>query len=292
MDLKEALLYEVKEKKRVQCHVCPWNCIIAEGKVGHCGVRQNVGGKLYSLIYSKVSSLTNDPIEKKPLYHFHPGTYVMSAGTVGCNFRCLHCQNWTISQVRPDEIYLKTVTPEQLVESAKDQGSSGVAWTYNEPTIWLEYMLDGAKLAKKAGLYTVSVTNGYINEEALELIGPYIDAYALDIKAWNLEFAKEICGVPNFEPVLKAAVLMKKKWKAHVEVTTNVIPGKNDDDEQLRNIAKWIEKNMGKDTPWHLSRAFPYYKLMDFRPTPVETLERGKAIGLEEGLKVVHLGNV
>lgn len=291
MEYKEAIVYTPLSKHMVQCNVCPHRCTIADGKVGFCGVRQNEQGKLYSLIYDKVSSLANDPIEKKPLYHFHPGSRVMSAGSVGCNFRCGHCQNFTISQVKPSGAYLQTVTPEQFIQVAVQEGCAGVAWTYNEPTIWIEYMLEGAQLAKAAGLYTVSVTNGYITEEALSVIGPYIEAYALDIKGWTKKFAQEVCGVPDLSPVLDAAILMKQRWNAHIEVTTNIIPGHNDDEEQLHAIARWIVQNLGKDVPWHLSRAFPMNK-MQFTPTPIETLERARDIGLIEGLETIHLGNI
>ncbi len=291
MDEKEALLYTKDKGASAICAVCPHRCRIAPGKTGYCGVRSNEGGTLYSLIYNKVSSLANDPIEKKPLYHFHPGSRVLSAGSVGCNLRCMHCQNYSISQVRPSGAMLRTVTAEQFIAYAQQEGCAGVAWTYNEPTIWLEYMLEGAQLAKKAGLYTVSVTNGYITEEALELIGPYIEAYALDIKGWTKKFAKEVCGVPDLAPVLEAAKLMRHRWKAHVEVTTNIIPGHNDDDEQLRSIAKWIVKELGAEVPWHVSRAFPRHK-MHFDPTPLESLQRARDIGLSAGLQLVHVGNV
>ncbi|MFA4966637.1 MAG: AmmeMemoRadiSam system radical SAM enzyme [Candidatus Margulisiibacteriota bacterium] len=292
--MKEAMLWEKLENNKVHCLLCPRDCHIASGGVGYCGVRENREGKLYSLIYGVISSIANDPIEKKPLFHFYPGTNVLSAGTFGCNMRCGHCQNWQIAHM----VYAKQkheeelVSPEMLIEMAKREGSAGIAWTYNEPSIWLEYSLDGAKLAKKSGLYTVWVTNGYVNFPAIDLIGPYLDAFRVDIKGFTNEFYKKLAKVPDFEPILKASVYAKKKWNMHVECITNIIPTMNDDEDQLRGIAKWIVKDLGPETPWHVTKFIPYLEYAHLYPTPVETLEKARKIGLEEGLHYVYIGNV
>jgi len=293
-NLKEALLWEKLENNKVHCLLCPRDCKIAEGGVGYCGVRVNKEGKLYTLIYGVVSSIANDPIEKKPLYHFHPGTFCLSVGTYGCNMRCGHCQNWQIAHVvyAKQKMQGELISPERLIEIAKEQKSAGVAWTYNEPGIWLEYCLDGAKLAKKAGLYTVWVTNGYINLPALDLMAPYLDAFRVDIKGFTNEFYMKLAKVPDFSPILKASVYAKKKLNMHVECITNIIPTMNDDEVQLRGIAKWIKNELGPETPWHVTRFIPYLEYSHLYPTPIETLEKAKSIGLEEGLQYVYLGNV
>lgn len=293
-ELKEALLYKDIGGGKVHCYLCPRDCKIAKGGVGYCGVRQNIDGKLYTLIYNVVSSIANDPIEKKPLFHFYPGTFCLSVGTYGCNMRCGHCQNWQIAHV----VYAKQkepgeqITPEQLIEMAKKEGSAGIAWTYNEPAIWLEYSLEGAKLAKKAGLYTVWVTNGYVSTEALDVIGPYLDAFRVDIKGFTNEFYMKLAKVPDFQPILKATVYAKTKWNMHVECITNIIPTLNDDEAQLRNIARWIKDNLGPGTPWHVTRFIPYLEYAQLYPTPTETLEKAQNIGFEEGLHYVYIGNV
>jgi len=289
----EALFYEPIGDKKVHCFLCPHDCKIIPEKFGVCGVRQNINGKLFTHIYGKVSSIANDPIEKKPLYHFHPGTMVMSVGTIGCNMKCGHCQNWTISHITAkDSISLQTISPKELVQIAIQNKSAGIAWTYNEPTIWFEYCLDGAKLAKKRGLYTVWVTNGYINIPPLDMIGPYLDAYRVDIKAFNNDVYRKLCKIPDFKPVLESAVRAKKKWNMHVEIVTNIIPTINDDDKQLKHIAGWISNSLGPETPWHVTRFFPYLDYKHLPPTPIETLKRAKEIGLAAGLKNIHIGNV
>jgi pyruvate formate lyase activating enzyme len=293
-DLKEALLYKELPGNKVHCFLCPRDCKIADKGTGYCGVRINQGGKLFTLIYGVVSSIANDPVEKKPLFHFFPGTRVLSVGTYGCNMRCGHCQNWQIAHMvlNRDKLQSERIMPDQLIDTAKREGSAGIAWTYNEPAIWLEYALDGAKLAKAAGLYTVWVTNGYVNPEALDMIGPYLDAFRVDIKGFTNEFYNKLAKVPDFEPILKASVRAKKRWKMHVECITNIIPTMNDDDRQLRDIAKWIVKELGSDTPWHVTRFIPYLEYADLYPTPVETLERAQKLGFEEGLRYVYIGNV
>jgi pyruvate formate lyase activating enzyme len=295
---KEALFYDKLENDRVQCRLCPYNCKINPGKFGLCGVRQNIEGILYTLNYGEISSLANDPIEKKPLYHFHPGSNVLSVGTLGCNMQCIHCQNWQISHVSfekgQEDIERGTefISAESLVKLALKYKSAGIAWTYNEPTIWFEYCLDGAKLAKRRGLYTVWVTNGYVNPEPLDMIGPYLDAFRVDIKGFNNDLYSRLAKIHDFTPILEAAKRAKKKWNMHVECITLVIPKWNDDDVQLRQIAGWIKENLGAETPWHVTRFQPYLDLSYLPPTAVSTLEKARQIGLDAGLKYVYIGNV
>lgn len=295
--MHEALFYEPLDNNRVHCTLCPHDCRVGEGRVGVCGVRKNENGKLYSLIYGQVSSIHNDPIEKKPLYHFHPGTFCLSIGTLGCNMRCGHCQNWQISHVKlgkdiEDIEGTEYISPEELIKIAEMQKSAGIAWTYNEPTIWIEYALDGMKLAKKHKLYTVFVTNGYITPEALDAVGPYLEAYRVDVKGFTKELYRKLCKIPDFQPVLDAAERAKKKWQMHVEIVTNIIPTLNDDEQQLRDIAGWIKNSLGADTPWHVTRFFPYLEYQHLPPTPIETIDRAVEIGKAEGLRHVYRGNV
>ncbi len=304
--MKEALFYKkLEQNDKVQCFLCPHNCVISLDRAGFCGVRKNIGGKLYSLVYEKVSSAAVDPIEKKPLFHFKPATLVFSIGTLGCNMHCGHCQNWNISHVvlaespKDAKLYQVSVenpteylSPEQAVELAIKYDCDSIAWTYNEPTIWFEYTLDTAKLAKAKGLRTIYVTNGYINLEPLDMIGPYLDAYRVDIKAFNKEAYKKLSKIPDFQPVLEAIIRAKTKWNMHIEVVTNIIPTLNDDETQLNGIAKWIKENLGENTPWHVTRFTPYLEFEKIMPTPIETLEKAYRIGIENGLNYVYLGNV
>ena len=274
-------------------------------KSGYCGVRKNENSILYTLIYGKVSSVNLDPIEKKPLFHFHPGSMCLSLGTLGCNMRCIHCQNWEIAHVvlveglHEKKVYnllsedrTEVIPPEKAVEMALEAGAEGIAWTYNEPTIWFEYTYDCAKLAKANGLYTVYVSNGYITPEALDTIGPYLDAFRVDIKGFTKDFYQKLARVSNFETILEATKRAKEKWNMHVEIITLIIPGWNDDEKQLRDIAMWIKNNLGENTPWHVTRFVPYLELKDIHVTPIETLEKARKIGLDTGLKYVYIGNV
>jgi pyruvate formate lyase activating enzyme len=238
--------------------------------------------------------MANDPIEKKPLFHFHPGTKCLSFGSWGCNFHCSGCQNWQIACPTNGDIdqFSKHVTPSQAVEMALSQGSKGIAWTYNEPGIWLEYTIDTAKLAREKGLYTVFVTNGYSTSEALDSIGPYLDAWRVDVKGFSDDAYKRLAKVTNWRGILEVAEMAKKKWKMHIEVVTNVTPGINDDDIQLAAIAGWIRDKLGELTPWHVTRFFPHRFMDDISPTPVERLERAAEIGMKNGLRFVFLGNV
>jgi pyruvate formate lyase activating enzyme len=295
LPVEDAILGRDMGDGRVRCDVCPRYCVLKPGMVGACGTRVNLDGQLKTLIYGQVSSAAADPIEKKPVFHYMPGSYVFSVGSLGCNMHCAHCQNWMISfadRVQDASRDAVHVPPWKLVELAKRFGCQGVAWTYNEPTIWLEYTIDSAKLAKEAGLYTVYVTAGYITPEALDAIAPHLDVYRVDIKGWTEEFYKRLARVPEPQWVLDAAVRARVKWGLHVECVTNVIPTYNDDEYQLREIARWIYKELGPDTPWHVTGFWPHHELAHLPPTPVATLERGVEIGREEGLRYVYIGNV
>ncbi|MBE0521996.1 MAG: AmmeMemoRadiSam system radical SAM enzyme [Candidatus Methanoperedenaceae archaeon] len=288
--IKEAVLYDPLVENRVKCNVCAHRCTIPEGKVGVCRTRKNNGGKLYTLIYNIVSSEASDPIEKKPLYHFLPGTLSYSLGTVGCNFRCMHCQNWNISQVTIDEAYTMEITPEQAIQRAIAAGCRSIAWTYNEPAIWHEYTYDSAVLAKKAGLKTVYVTNGYITPEALLRIAPYLDAFRVDIKSFSDDFYRKVCGA-RLEPVLESTKLAKKLGM-HIETITLLIPAMNDSIDEITQLVRWVRDNLGESTPMHFTRFHPMYKMSELYPTPLETLEMAYGIAKSEGMRFVYLGNV
>ena len=288
----EAWLYEAYPDGRVRCHLCGHHCWISEGKVGVCRVRKNVGGSLYTLSYGQIISQHIDPIEKKPLYHFYPGTTAYSIATLGCNFHCRWCQNWQISQIEQGQRLAvdREVTPEQIVAAAQDAGSRSIAYTYTEPTIFFEYAYDTARLAQAAGLANVYVTNGYMSEDMLSVLRLYLDAANVDLKAFREKTYQRYVGA-RLQPVLDSLVKMKQLgiW---LEVTTLVIPGLNDDPGELRDVATFVVQELGSDTPWHISRFFPTYQMTDRPPTPVKTLRRAREIGLEEGLHHIYVGNV
>ncbi len=293
--MQEALLYDRLPGLQTGCNICRWLCKINPGNTGVCRAYENHQGSLYSLNYGQVSSIAADPVEKKPLYHFFPGTKVFSLGSWGCNFKCRDCQNWQISRTRsPIERLPGTeiVSPREVVSMAKQYGCRGIAWTYNEPAVWFEYTLDSACLAKEQGLYTVYVTNGYMTERALDKIGPYLDAWRVDIKAFSSQTYRQWCGIYNWESILRTAERASKHWGMHVEVVTNVVPGINDDDVQLKGIAGWISDKLGTLTPWHVTRFYPMGDASSACITPLETLERAVQIGKEAGLGFVYIGNV
>lgn len=294
--LREAALAEIESDGRARCGICQWRCRIRPGGVGHCKTVVNHEGTLYTTIYGVISSAASDPIEKKPVFHYKPGSLCFSVGTLGCNFRCVFCQNWQIAYadgLKSAQNMCQTgFMPEDLVRAAKNSACAGVAWTYNEPSIWLNYALDCAKLCKQNGLYTVYVTNGYATPEGLDLIGPYLDVYRVDVKSMEDRFYRELVKIPAWRGILDVAVRAKSQWRMHVEVVTNVIPGWNDSDDNLAMTARWISESLGTETPWHISRFFPYGELSDVPATPPETLERAVRIGKQAGLKFVYLGNI
>jgi len=288
--IREALLYEKLKGAKVRCNTCPRHCVLGEGQKGFCFTRQNQGGRLFTLIYGEVASLSVNPIEKKPVFHFHPGSRWLSLGALGCNFRCPGCQNWELSHSKGGTA--NYLSPQELISLAKRHGCMGISWTFNEPTIWLEYTLDGAKLAKEQGLYTNYVTNGYITPEALDTIGPYLDVFRVDIKGFSPTSYGRTAHISDFAPILEAAKRAKKEWGMHVELVTNITPGCNDNEEELRRIARWIRDELGAYTPWHITRFFPHLELSHLDPTPIATLERAAEIAREEGLSYVYLGNL
>ncbi|MBI2901020.1 MAG: AmmeMemoRadiSam system radical SAM enzyme [Planctomycetes bacterium] len=269
-------------------------CVIAPGDRGACRTRLNEGGTLTTLLYGLTSSACVDPIEKKPLYHFYPGTRILSMGTRGCNFHCPGCQNWEISHDEPDKFgeNLEKLDPKESAHLARRLGCEGIGWTYNDPTIWIEHTLEAMIEAKKLGVYSAYMTNGYATPEHMELIGPYLSAWRVDIKGFSKESYKKISGLARWEPVLEMTKLALHKYGMHVECVTNVTPTINDAEEIAHGIARWIRSELGEFTPWHVTRFHPYLDLSHLSSTPIRTLERFREIGMEEGLKYVYMGNV
>jgi pyruvate formate lyase activating enzyme len=295
--MKEAMLYHEIEGDRVQCVLCAHRCRIAEGQFGVCQVRENQEGTLYTLTYGQLIAQNVDPIEKKPLFHFFPGSNALSIATVGCNFRCTFCQNADIAQMPRDQnrIEGRNTPPETIVETANRYRCQSIAYTYTEPTMFFEYTYDIGRLAHEQGIANVYVSNGYMTPEMLDLVTsesepPLIDAANVDLKAFRDEYYREQCGA-TLQPVLDSLKIMKARdvW---VEVTTLIVPGLNDSDEELRDIARFVADELGVDTPWHISRFHPTYRLTDRPSTPADTLHRARDIGYEEGLRYVYEGNL
>ncbi len=288
--MKEAMFYDRLEKLKVKCFLCAHHCVIADGRRGLCGVRENQEGTLYSLVYGKIVSMNIDPIEKKPLFHFYPATTSFSIAAVGCNFRCMHCQNYGISQYpkEHDDIPGEDVTPEQIVDEAEKAGCKSISYTYTEPTMFFEFAYDCVRLAHKKGIKNIFVSNGYTGPEAAKTIAPFLDGNNIDLKGAD-EFYKKICGA-RLQPVLDTIRLMKSLgvW---IEITTLVIPSYNDSEDTFKWIAEFI-KSVDPAIPWHVTQFYPTYKLLDQPRTPVKTLRRAREIGLETGLKYVYEGNV
>lgn len=290
--IKEASLFRQEKNQKTTCLLCHHRCMIAPGKFGICGVRQNRDGKLQTLVYGELIAVHVDPVEKKPLFHFLPGTMSLSLATIGCNFRCPFCQNWQISQQtkRERENFAGDfLPPESAVKAALDSGCLSLSFTYTEPTVFFEYAYDTARLASKSGLRNIFVTNGYMTPEALEMIHPYLDGCNVDLKSFREEFYKTMCRA-RLEPVLESIRLMKQLgiW---VEITTLIVPGQNDSEDELAAIAGFIFR-VSPDIPWHISRFHPDHNYREGGPTPIETLRKAWSIGKRMGLRFVYIGNV
>ncbi|MHA1972162.1 MAG: AmmeMemoRadiSam system radical SAM enzyme [Candidatus Hodarchaeales archaeon] len=282
--------YKVLSSGKVQCSVCPRHCTLSENEIGWCGARWHKEGKILPRTYSLVSSIAIDPIEKKPLYHFLPGTGILSIGSHGCNMGCLHCQNYSISMERSIS-HLRKVTPRELVATAKEKNIPSIASTYNEPMIAYEYLRDIAIEAHKIGIKIVTVDNGYITKRLAEKMAPFIDAANIDIKGFSDKFYKEICQVSSWQSVLETCKIFKNKG-VHVEITNLIIPTKNDSVAMITELSEWVYNNLGADTPLHFSRFHPDYKLRNLPYTPLRTLEKAYKIAKEVGLNYIYLGNV
>ncbi|MBN2428751.1 MAG: AmmeMemoRadiSam system radical SAM enzyme [Deltaproteobacteria bacterium] len=290
--MHEALFWKELPGQKVQCRLCRFSCVIKTGARGRCGVRENRGGKLYSLVYGKAIAENIDPIEKKPLFHFLPGSRSYSIATAGCNFRCLHCQNYQISQATGLDLERSglDLPVDVAVAHAAGGGCASIAYTYTEPTVYFEYAFDMASLARERGIRNVFVTNGYTGPEALEAIAPLLDAANVDLKGFREEFYREVTGA-SLNGVLDTLRLYVQLgiW---LEVTTLVIPGGNDSEEELRDIARFIAGELGLEVPWHITAFYPAYKMLDRPRTPASTLRRAREIGFEEGLHYVYVGNI
>ena len=290
--MKEAMLYEKLSDGKVKCNLCNHRCTIKDGNYGICGVRQNIDGSLYTLVYDKIIASHIDPIEKKPLFQFYPGSTAYSIATVGCNFKCKHCQNADISQLpveRKGYVVGERMSPKEIVEAAHRSSCQSIAYTYTEPTIFFELAYETAQKAHEKGIKNIFVTNGYMTREALEEISPYLDGMNIDVKAFTEKFYKEICSA-RLAPVLDTITLARNLglW---VEVTTLVIPTLNDSEDELRRIAEFL-RDVDVSIPWHISQFYPTYQLTNLPRTPVETLHMARKIGLEIGLRYVYEGNV
>jgi pyruvate formate lyase activating enzyme len=285
----EARFYSL-EGGKVRCALCPHSCLIPEGKRGICGVREHRGGKLYALTYGLASSIHPDPIEKKPLFHFLPGTTSISFGSVGCNLSCKHCQNFSISRAGPEDVGLTRIVPGDVVEYARTSGAQSVSWTYNEPIIWHEFTTDASRAVHDAGLKTVYVTNGYIQEPPLRELQGLVDAMNIDVKAFRESFYKRVCG-GSLAPVLKACEAAHGLG-IHVELTYLIIPGHNDSEEELGEFSKWVSDSMASNVPVHFSAFHPDYKLTSVPRTPTNTLVKAFEMARAAGLEFVYLGNV
>ena len=290
--MKQAMFQEPREAKKVQCSLCSHRCLVLPGKRGICAVRENRDGILYTLAYDKVIARHVDPIEKKPLFHFLPGSQSFSIATAGCNFHCRHCQNADISQLPRERVGVvpgEDMSPSEIVDAALAAGCASISYTYTEPTIYFELAYDTARLAVEAGLKNVFVSNGYITPEALKVIKPYLHAANIDLKGYTDDFYKKVCGA-RLQPVLDS-IRLYRELGIWIEITTLVIPGHNDSDDELKGIAQFI-KSVGQDIPWHVSRFHPTYKLTDKPVTPLDTLKRAHQIGFDAGLRYVYEGNI
>ena len=286
----EARYYEPAPDGTVTCTLCPHRCHLADGRRGLCRSRMNRGGKLFSLAYGRVCALQVDPVEKKPLLHFHPGEDCLSLAAAGCNLSCLNCQNWTISQFAPEEVESTWLSPESIPVLTRNAGCRIVAYTYTEPLTWMEYLADCARACREAGLLNVLVSAGYVNEEPLEDLLPYLDAANLDLKSFSDEIYRRVSHA-SLAPVLRTLVRLREAgvW---LEITNLLIPGVNDREEMIRDMCQWLVDNGFADTPLHFSRFFPRYRMDAVPPTPLKTMRMAGRIALQTGIRHVHLGNV
>ncbi len=287
---KPALYYEKLANKSVRCTLCPRSCVVGKGERGFCRVRENRDGDYYTLAHSNPCAVHIDPIEKKPLFHFHPGTAALSIATAGCNFTCKNCQNHDISQAWPDRTMNYPVPPQEIVQLAKKYAAPTIAYTYTEPTVFFEYMLQTAKLARREAIFNIYHSNGYISHEALSELAQYLDGANVDLKGFSDSFYREITG-GTLDPVLQSLVTLKKK-NVWLEITNLVIPTKNDSDEMLNDLCRWVKDELGEETPIHFSRFYPEYKLKNLPPTPIETLKKAVRIARSHGLDYIYIGNV
>ena len=290
-NLHEGRWWEASPNDKVHCFLCPRHCRIGEGQTGFCFIRKNIGGKLYNLGYAQPAAIQIDPIEKKPLNHFLPGTRVFSMGTAGCNMGCFFCQNWDISKSKSDQVNSTRFDPEEVVAAAIQYGCPSVAFTYNEPTIWAEYAIDISKAAHRAGLKTVMVTNGYVTREAFAEVYEHIDAANVDLKAFTENFYSKVT-LTHLQPVLDTLKALRRETNVWFEITNLMIPTLNDPAEETRELCGWVLENLGDDVPLHFTAFHPDFKLRDKANTPPETLHQAREIALEMGLKFVYEGNI
>lgn len=290
---KEAMLYEKLDNKDVRCLLCNFNCLIHPNKTGSCLVRKNIDGKLYTLNYNQICAAAIDPVEKKPLFHFMPATDTFSIACPGCNFKCVFCQNWQISQIDKQTLDSDkgSYTPEQIVNAAIANNCKSISYTYTEPTVFLELAFETAKLAKQQGLKNIFVSNGYMSQNCIDLCKDWLDAINIDLKAFNDDYYKKLCRA-SVEPVLKNIEHIANNTNIWLEITTLVVPGQNDSSDEIKKIADFIVEKAGENTPWHISRFYPNYKLADALPTAKETLETAFEIGKQAGINYIYVGNL
>lgn len=288
--IREAVFYEKIEGRRIKCTICPRECKIGNLERGYCGVKENRNGKYYTLVYGNPCAVHIDPIEKKPFFHYLPGKNAFSISTAGCNLNCKYCQNWEISQARPEQTDNIDMSPSMVVNNAIDSHCPVIAYTYAEPIVFYEYMIDIAKIARRKNIKSVMVSAGFINPNPLKELCKYLDAIKIDLKGFTEDFYKEICN-GELKPVLKSLELIKKSgvW---LEIVYLVIPTFNDDDKSVKKMSIWIKENLGRNIPLHFSRFYPMYKLKNLPPTPVETIERLRKIAISSGLNYVYIGNI
>ena len=290
-NLKEALLYAKLDGDKVQCNLCGWRCMISDGSMGRCMVRQNIGGTLYSLNYHKLCAAGADPIEKKPMFHFQPSTKSFSIAAAGCNFKCQFCQNFEISQADEGGIAGRDISPESVVALAVKSGCKSIAYTYTEPTVFMEIANDCGQLARDAGLKNVFVSNGFMTKEAIDLASGWLDAINIDLKSFSEDYYENLCRA-KLQPVLDTIEYIAANTDIWMEITTLIVPGENDSEDELRSIAEFIVKRCGPDTPWHISRFYPQYHYTESVPTPTAVLQKAESIAKQAGLRYVYTGNV